>query len=247
MCSLVVAWRVLRDAPVAVAANRDERYDRSASPPRRIAGDPAIVAPRDDAAGGTWLGYNDRGLLVGLSNRWTADELPADRSRGRLVLDLLGAESADVAASMVEAAVEAVAYAPFNLVVADAATALVLEWDGKLGVSELSPGVHVVVNAGWDSSFAAIEDHEDDVVEQVERARRLRERLAVVGDEPAEDWLDRAATVLGDHEVGACVHGDGFGTRSASLLALAADGTASYRFADGPPCTTAFAAVDEQI
>jgi uncharacterized protein with NRDE domain len=90
VCTLVIAWQVLADAPVAVAANRDEALARPAEPPELIEGDPAIVAPRDAEAGGTWLGYNDRRLLVGLSNRWTEAEIAGERSRGLLVRDLLG-------------------------------------------------------------------------------------------------------------------------------------------------------------
>lgn len=257
MCTLVIAWQVLADAPVAVAANRDEVFDRPSSPPSVIDGDPTIVAPRDEEAGGTWLGYNGHGLLVGLSNRWTDAERAGERSRGRLVLDLLGARSADDAASMVGDAARADAYAPFNLVVADADSAVVFEWDDGLRVAELSPGVHAVMNAGWDDRFLAIEGQEGVegeafeetglVAAQVESARRLREVLAVDGHESADGWLDRAAAALADHELGVCVHRDGYGTRSSSLIALRADGTAAYRFADGPPCEVEYAAVKAQV
>ncbi|ELK45622.1 hypothetical protein D320_21146, partial [Haloferax sp. BAB-2207] len=72
MCTLILAWQVFEDAPVVVAANRDEQLGRPAEPPRRWEnGDgPAIVAPRDAEAGGTWVGYNDAGVFVGITNRW---------------------------------------------------------------------------------------------------------------------------------------------------------------------------------
>lgn len=247
MCTLIIAWQVLADAPVAVAANRDEALDRPATPPQVTDGDPAIVAPRDEEAGGTWIGYNARGLLVGLSNRWTDADLAGERSRGQLVIDLLGAPTADDAASLVEELVEADAYQPFNLVVADADAAVVFEWDGALRVAELTPGVHAVLNAGWDDRFTAVDGRDEVVAAQVERTHQVRRRLAVSDGEAAEAWLDRAADVLADHDAGVCVHEDGYGTRSSSLIALYPDGRATYRFADGPPCETAFAAVDEQI
>jgi uncharacterized protein with NRDE domain len=246
VCTLVIAWQVLADAAVAVAANRDEALDRPAEPPDVIDGEPAIVAPRDAEAGGTWLGYNDRGLLVGLSNRWTDTEVEGELSRGLLVRDLLGAETADAAASQLEEAVRAQAYEPFNLVVADASAAMVFEWDGRLRVSELAPGVHAVLNAGWDDRFVAVEGREALVERQVESARRIRQVLAVGPDETAEDWLDRAGEALADHDLGVCVHRDGFGTRSSSLIALSEDG-ANYRFADGPPCEVDYVALEEQV
>ena len=61
---------------------------------------------------------------------------------------------------------------------------------------------------------------------------------------PGVVLLEAGKSLLGDHEFGVCVHGDGFGTRSSSLIALAADGTATYRFADGPPCRTGYEAID---
>lgn len=246
VCTLVIAWQVLIDAPVAVAANRDEALDRPSEPPAVTEGDPAIVAPRDGQAGGTWLGYNDRGLLVGLSNRWTDAEPEGERSRGLLVRDLLGTESADAAASQLEEAVRAHGYEPFNLVVADATSAMVFEWDERLRVTDLSPGVHVVLNAGWDDRFTAVDDRDELVERQVESAHRLRRLLAVEPDETAEDWLDRAGLALADHDLGVCVHREGFGTRSSSLIALR-DGGATYRFADGPPCDVDYAAVEAQI
>ncbi|MDR9382369.1 MAG: NRDE family protein, partial [Natronomonas sp.] len=54
MCTLIVAWRVFDDAPVCVAANRDEATDRPSSPPRVREGDRPVLAPRDERAGGTW-------------------------------------------------------------------------------------------------------------------------------------------------------------------------------------------------
>ena len=64
--------------------------------------------------------------------------------------------------------------------------------------------------------------------------------------EGSRGWLDRAAGVLGDHEYGVCVHGDGFGTRSSSLVHVAEAGV-TYEFADGPPCRTPFERVEGQI
>lgn len=247
MCTLVIAWQVLEDAPIGVAANRDESLDRPSSPPRIIDGDPRAVAPSDDLAGGTWLGYNERSVLVGLSNRWVDRELEGDRSRGLLVRDLLRTQSADDAAASVESAVVADTYQPFNLVVADFETALVFEWDGGLRVTDLDPGVHVVLNAGWNDRFVEVNGRDDAVARQADSAHRLRDVLTVETGERAETWLERAAAVLADHSFGVCVHGDGFGTRSSSLIALFEDGDASYRFADGPPCRNDYRSVNEQL
>jgi len=249
VCTLAVAWRAFDDAPVAVAANRDEALDRPAEPPaRRTFGGTAAVAPRDARADGTWIGYNEHGLFVGVTNRWGVG-IDGERSRGLLVADALAARSARAARAVVERAVGREAYAGFELVVADADEAALLEWDGRLRARSLAPGVSVVVNVGAaladGTTVALADDAERRRRSQAANARRLREGLAVRADEDVEEWLDRAGRALGDHAFGACVHGDGFGTRSSSLLALG--GSRRYRFADGPPCETPYRAVDEQV
>ncbi|WP_323192365.1 NRDE family protein [Halostella sp. PRR32] len=243
MCTLTLAWRVFADAPVVVAANRDELVGRPSEPPAVVESDPRVVAPRDAEAGGTWIGYNEHGLLVAVTNRWTDADLAGDRSRGLLVRDALRHDSAEDAARFVEREVEENEFDGFNLVLADDAAALLYEWDGHLGFSRLEPGVHVVVNVGADDAFDVPEIRPDAAREQAANARGVRAALTPKPGETAEAWLDRAADVLSDHEYGVCVHGDGFGTRSSSLILLGEAG-ARYWFADGPPCKTDYGEVD---
>ena len=250
MCTLTLAWQVFPTDPVVVAANRDEQRDRPSEPPSRWdeSGDPEIVAPRDTRAGGTWIGYNDAGLFVGITNRWVDAPAP-ERSRGLLVADALNEPDARSAARLVEGAVERHDYDGFNLVVADRTAAFLFEWDGRLRVTQLDPGVHVVVNSGAalggggavTDAFLTPEDpaRADRASEQAENARAVRTALTPEPGEGAADWLDRAATVLADHDYGVCIHEDGYGTRSSSLVRLGREAT-TYRFAPGPPCETAY-------
>ncbi|WP_224447273.1 NRDE family protein [Haloprofundus salilacus] len=246
MCTLTLAWQVFPDAPVVVAANRDEAYGRPSQPPARIEDDPAVVAPRDAEAGGTWVGYNEHGLFIGITNRWTDADPAADRSRGLLVREALRHESAEEAARFVERELDERSYDGFNLVVADAMAAFCFEWDGRLHVSQFDPGVHVVVNVGFDDSFTIPSFRSEVGEQQAENARRVREALQPEPGESSAAWHDRAASVLADHEYGVCIHGDSFGTRSSSLIAIG-EGGASYRFADGPPCETAYVRVESHI
>ncbi len=57
MCTLVLAWQVFDGTPVAVAANRDERLDRPSQPPQQRHWGSRVVAPADEEADGTWIGY----------------------------------------------------------------------------------------------------------------------------------------------------------------------------------------------
>ncbi|WP_312908878.1 NRDE family protein [Natronosalvus caseinilyticus] len=266
MCTLTLAWQVFEDAPVVVAANRDEGLERPSESPDLYATDPLVVAPRDAEAGGTWIGFNDHDLFAGITNRWTDADLAGERSRGRLVADALSQSSALEARASVTEAVDAVAYEAFSLVVADPDDAFVLEWDGRLRETTLESGVHVVVNVGFDETFEIPHERADAATTQAENARRVQRDLSSAAVElvpdgedtassdgvqassadstrtPTLEWLERARTVLGDHEYGVCVHGDGYGTRSSSLIVLG--DRRGYAFADGPPCRTPYRDVE---
>jgi len=248
MCTLVLAWGVFADAPVVVAANRDESLERDSNPPRRISDDPGVVAPTDTEAGGTWIGYNSRGVFAAVTNRWTDADLAGERSRGLLVRDALESDSAEDAARMAERAVEADEYEGFNLVVADAQAAFLLEWDGRLRVGNLDSGVHVVMNTGEIGDVTIPESWPERGERQAENGRRVLEALQPEPGEDSQKWLARGGDVLADHDYGVCVHHEefGFGTRSSSLIALGENG-ATYRYADGPPCRTPFESVESQV
>jgi len=245
VCTIVLAWQVFEDAPVAFAANRDELLSRPSEPPQRRQWGREVVAPADAEAEGTWVGYNEDGLLVAVTNRWVDTDLAGERSRGLLVRDCLSHERAEDAARAVEGAVREAEYAGFNLLLADENAAILLEWDGQLAVRNLQPGVHVVVNVGADGDYR-IPGHRPEVGEQqAVNADELRMAMQPEPGESAEAWLARAGETIADHDYGVCVHGDGFGTRSSSLITLGE--TTRYRFADGPPCQREYRPVEGQI
>jgi hypothetical protein len=245
VCTLVLAWQAFADVPVAVAANRDELLDRPSEPPAVREWEARAVAPLDAEAGGTWIGYNEHGVLVAVTNRWTDRNLSGDRSRGLLVRDALGHESAGAAVRSVERELDTRSYEGFNLVVAGAGAAILVEWDGGRHLRHLEPGVHVVVNTGADGAFAIPEGRAEAAREQADSAAAVRATLRPEPGEGGVAWLDRAATVVADHGYGVCVHRDGFGTRSSSLLRLGEERV--YEFADGPPCRTPFERVEGQV
>ena len=257
VCTLTLAWRVFADAPVALAANRDEALDRPAESPalREPSGADAddhehdhdsdaprrYVAPRDARAGGTWIGVNEDGLTVAITNRWLDTDREGDRSRGLLVADCLRAPSAEAAVRKVERELDERQYDGFNLVLADARAAFLLEYDGVLSVTRLDPGVHVVGNVGGVINgrprFSVPERRRKAGEGRVKSARRVAAAVHPEPGEEADAWLDRASDVLADHDYGACIHGDGFGTRSFTRIRTGSASAVAY--ADGPPCETA--------
>lgn len=243
MCTLIAFHRVWDDAPLVVAVNRDEAYERPSAPPAWIEGEPSILAPRDERAGGTWMGATAAGLWIGLTNRHEGDVDPGRRSRGLLCLDLLGEESPAAVVERVESMEEP--YDPFHLVAGDGRSLWRVEYDGGLrGSDELSPGCHVVTNR---PSGAAEEEP------KVARARALLGEaglwpLPPGGDAPTE-LEERLAAVLADHGRkgfdALCLHGGRYGTRSAAVWRIRPAGPDEdpgirLAFADGPPCSAIF-------
>jgi uncharacterized protein with NRDE domain len=169
-----------------------------------------------------------------------------ERSRGLLVDDALGARSAREAVDRIEAELEAREYAAFHLLVADEERCLLVAHDSEGdAIHQLSPGVHVVVNVGFDGEWFVPERRPDAGRRQAANAERVAEALQPRPDETAAEWTQRAGAVLGDHEYGVCIHGDGFGTRSSSLLRLGDERV--FEYADGPPCETPFRRVEERV
>ena len=264
VCTLTLAWRTFGDATVALAATRDEALDRPSEPPALRGGDGdsgaggggagdgdadggavRYVAPRDAEAGGTWIGVSEGGLVVAVTNRWLDADRAGDRSRGLLVRDCLTAASAEAAVRAVERELDERAYDGFNLVLADDRAAFLLTHDGGLVVTRLDPGVHVVGNVGGvvngAERFAVPERRREFGEERADSTRRIAAALVPEPGESGAPWLDRASGVLADHEYGACLHGDGFGTRSFTRIRTGSDPEVAY--ADGPPCETPTEAV----
>lgn len=246
MCTFTLAWQTFEDAPLVVAANRDEQFDRPTVPPARRDWEADVLAPMDERAGGTWLGYNEYGVLVALTNRWTDADLTAERSRGLLVRDVLSSETAEDAIRHVERELDERSYGGFNLVAADATAAILVEWGGLRRVRNFEPGVHVVVNVGADGDFTIPAHRSEYGEQQASNAEKVRTALQPDPGETSREWLDRAAGVISDHEYGVCVHGGGFGTRSSSLIRTTDERT-TWRFADGPPCETSYEPVEADV
>jgi len=214
MCTLIAIHRHIPGAPLVVAANRDEFHDRPAQEPviwntqRR-----AVLAPRDLRAGGTWLGLNGAGVFAGLTNRPCEVPDKSRRSRGFLVLDALASASAGEAVREFERLPEN-AYNPFNLFVADAKQAFALVYRDRVAeVRELEPGAHVIGNADPDDRGHA-------------KTARILRQVEEVADLPGEEVLDALSQICREHggsdeHLGdACLHLDGYGTRSSMLLRL---------------------------
>jgi uncharacterized protein with NRDE domain len=238
ICTLLLLFRRVGGYPVVSGGNREEVYGRPSRPPLAWEGEAGIIAPRDEAAGGTWIGVNRSGLFVGISNRTSGRFDLGQRSRGLLCRDALTLQRAEEVRTFLEREVGGRRrYNPFNLLYADGRRAYASSYEEILETKPLSEGLHVLTNG----------DVDDLSLPRLRRARELMEgkrEEALTGR--VQEVLKRLEGVLSRHEENPeeslCIHGGAAGTRSSTLLALPEGGVKGGLFchAEGPPCTAPY-------
>ncbi|ANX04645.1 NRDE family protein [Immundisolibacter cernigliae] len=156
MCLLVLAWRVLEDCPLLLAANRDELYERPAAPAQFWPEAPQLLAGRDLLAGGTWLGVTRDGRFAAVTNyREARTVTPPPRSRGELARDYLlgGTRASEYVQSLPAHAAD---YAGFNLLCGDRQS---LWWYSNRGgpPRQLAPGIYGLSNDQLDTPWPKVQ------------------------------------------------------------------------------------------
>jgi uncharacterized protein with NRDE domain len=231
MCLIALFFRVVEDAPLVVGANREEYYARGGLPPRLLDGPVRAVAGLDPVAGGTWLGLNEHGVLVAVTNRPKSQPPDRPRSRGLLARDLLNCASASAAIGTATRALDAGDYAGCNVVCADADSAAVLHAGDWLRVRPLPPGVHVLANR----------DANDASDPRVMHALNWLGARHYGCSQQVVVALEELCGQRGDGGPAMCLRFPDRGTVSSSIVAVrspVASGT--YLHAQGPPDATPY-------
>lgn len=226
-----------------LAANRDELIARPSAPPGVLRTNPLIVGGRDLVAGGTWLAVAADGTICAVTSRHPAEGPPgapdrARRSRGEIPVAMLTADRAGVPARL--AGLEQGIYNPVNILWLSAERALVAHVDdsGPVRVVDLAPGPHVLTTR----------DVDDATNPKVAMLRAGMDRALAAGGDP-DATVTGLRAMLADHTSAsespvdaACIHGDVYGTVSASTV-MAGPNRVTYEHAPGRPCVTPFAPV----
>lgn len=270
MCTVILLHRPGHEFPILVAANRDERLDRAWDPPGAWWPDhPDVLGGRDRSAGGTWMAVSRRGTAAMVLNRpGSLGPAPGLRSRGELPLLALRAGSAAAGAAAI-AGLPARQWRPFNLVLADRHGAWFLRGTGAGGPeaepklkAEAEPELKVEaepeLKAGADpelypeaqplaAGLHMVTAHDPNDLASPRTARHLPRFRAAPEPRPERgDWAAWEALLADDSHAGGLAEAlrvpptGGFGTVSASLLAIGRDGSLDWRFAAGPAGTAPF-------
>jgi uncharacterized protein with NRDE domain len=209
MCLVFVALQPGGRFPVLIGANREESRRRPATSPVCVRSGSArcVLAGADTGPEGTfpeigtWLGVNESGLVVAVTNRSDGELAWEDqtRSRGLLAVALLGSDDPEQAAGLARGELASGGFGGSNFLIAGPKAAFVVHAPGatRVLVDRLTPGIHAITNL-------TLDDAEDP------RIRLVRECL-----EP-EEFITSARRLCRDGRI--VIDGRERGTVSSSLI-----------------------------
>jgi uncharacterized protein with NRDE domain len=151
MCLVVFGWKYAPGKRIALAGNRDEFHARSTAS-MTWWDSPPMLAGRDLAAGGTWLGVGGRGRF-GVVTNFRGGGIPAAApSRGTLIPEFLAGSRSPL--SFLEAlASRGDAYAGFSLLLGDGDSLAYYCNRSGSPARLLAPGIYGLSNATLDAPW----------------------------------------------------------------------------------------------
>ena len=228
MSLLAIVYHLVPDAPILVACNREETYDKICPSPSIHSGKPRILASIDQQSGGTCLGINQNGLFVGLIRRKKYGVPMSPRSRSVLCREMLRTGSARQAMDLALEELHTGQYDGANYVVADSECGYVIHASTEPEVSELEQGLNIVGQG----------DLGDSRDERVAMANRLLTLQTL--DSPvkflavASKVLARSPSAPGRPSM--VIREKDYGTVSSTLISLGKKPRdAIYQYANGAP------------
>ena len=232
MCLVVVALAAHPRYAMVIAANRDEYHARAALPAHWGDRPPyaGMLAGRDLAAGGTWMGVRGDGRWALVTNvREGRGGDMAAPSRGELVPDVLNAPPASALAALGRTAAS---YNGFNLLVGDVESATWVS-NRAAGAQSLAQGIHGLSNARLDTPWPKLTRTRDAVDAWAARGDDdLAPLFAALADRTRARDADLPATGIPREWErllsSPFIVSDGYGTRCSTVLAVSRDGSARF-------------------
>jgi uncharacterized protein with NRDE domain len=252
MCLIVFAWRVIPGLPLVACANRDEYYDRPATPAGPWPDAPNIIAGRDLQGGGSWMGVTKTGPHGPKFAALTNIRAPAERrtdapTRGALVADFLKGDL-DAPAYLDHIAGTAHAYNGFNLILGDLDG---LYWfSNRAGTDPrngkpLEPGIYGVSNGLLDAPWPKVVRTKAtfaSLLLQGAPEEAYFEMLADTTCAPDMRLPDTGVPIDLERQLSAvCIEIPGYGTRTSTVVKLYGDAEPELHERILKPCDQAAA------
>ena len=224
MCSIIL---IRNSNNLVIATNRDELLDRPSKAPQiRQEGHLKNYSPQDSSKGGTWLGLNEKGLFVGITNRFTPTPNKNLKSRGIITKKALEASSPSEALEKLSN-LKAAEFNPFHLLITNRSETLIFWSDGiKFTHFEMLDQSFILT----ESSFGAGEN---------KRYSFLKNHMAnLTADNDCEAFKKLLSLKAEPSFEGPLVHipEKNYGTRSSFIIKLTTDIKSSeFYYSDVPP------------
>jgi uncharacterized protein with NRDE domain len=237
MCLLIFAHRTHSRYPLVLAANRDEFHTRPTAASAFWPEHPWLLAGRDLAQGGTWMGLTRDGRFAAITNyRDPARTAPAPRSRGELPLNYLTGDRGPES-FLLDLLPRAQEYAGFNLLLGTIDNLWYLTNSlpqGSCIPQRLAPGLYGLSNARLDTPWPKVVLGKDRLRALLLQGEIDHAALAeVVGDRQLADpqELQRQGLDQGMDPILSAqfITTGAYGTRSSTSLWIDNKGLASWR------------------
>ena len=229
MCLVALAWKSHPRWRLLLAGNRDEFHARPTAALARWNEPHGLCAGRDLRSGGTWVGLATGGRCAVVTNVRRGFAQPGNTtSRGQLPVEFLGGQlAAEVHAATL--ATRASAFAPFNLLLADADHCRYVGNQPQAGSTEVAPGVHALSNGvldePWPKTRRLREAMQDWVASGSDELQPLWRALADERIAPDAELPDTGVGIEWERRLSpAFIRGESYGTRASTLIAVGYDG-----------------------
>ena len=156
MCLIVFGYKVLKEYPLVLAANRDEFYRRPTAAMQFWEACPDILTGKDLEQGGTWFGIHKTGTFAALTNYRDPASLKQNApSRGEIIIDFLNSDKSPKR-FIHDFRPRAQLYNGFNLIFGNTDH---LFWFTNLTgrIEEINPGIHGLSNRFLNTPWPKVE------------------------------------------------------------------------------------------
>ena len=225
MCVVALAWNAHPRWRLLLTGNRDEFHARPTAALTKWP-ESTLIAGRDLQSGGTWIGLDRRGRVAVVTNVRDGFAKPhTGPSRGALPVAFLEG-AADATATDLFA--NAGAYAPFNLLLADADGCWHLG-NHPLQREALTAGVHGISNGRLDAPWPKTRHLIDALRTWIDAGNDdLQPLWSALADErtaPDAELPDTGVGIELERRLSpAFIRGEAYGTRASTIIAVDRDG-----------------------
>ena len=233
MCLIVLAYKVHKDFPLVVAANRDEFYERPTAAASVWPEESGILAGRDLRGQGTWLGVTASGRFAAVTNYRSAEKpLATSTSRGDLVTGFLRGEQ-KVEEYLSTLIGGSSLYQGYNLLAYDGENLAYASNRGKERLQILKPGIYGLSNAHLNTPWPKVTQCSAALERQVQRgALNAEDLIGLMQDTQRADEASLPDTgVPKEWELllsSAFIESEEYGTRCTTVVKFAEDGEVEF-------------------